>query len=65
MTEVGFNNQYYHLQNKMIDWCRDHIGPGGWLENPKNVWRIESAFGNTFFYFNNPEDATLFLLKWS
>lgn len=73
-TIVEFGKDHYHLQDKMEEWCEHNIGcnpgysnyvwskPDGW--EGSCTWCIASAFGNTFFYFKNHDDATFFALKW-
>jgi len=75
MKKVQFDKHYYHLQNDMQKWCKEYIGPGGW-GNPEPIndieyfdrdnlkWYIDCMFGNTFFFFRNDRDATLFMLRW-
>lgn len=63
--KINFGKDKYHLQQPMMDWCLANIGPGGWWREPNHLWNVSSAFGNTFFEFNNPKDATAFLLVWN
>lgn len=68
VTEVSFGKDQYHLQNTMITWCEENLGPGGWASYTAigvRNWAVESAFGNTFFYFRDPKDAMMFKLRWS
>ncbi len=65
MHEVVFGRDKYHLQGDMTKWCKENIGIGGWLKEEGQVWSVDSAFGNTFFKFNNESDMTLFLLRWA
>lgn len=67
MIEVSFDKDKYHLQNKMIEWCRNAFGPEMWC-NPKdhtNSWGWDSAFGHTVYYFKNEQDFVHFSLVWS
>lgn len=75
MKKVQFDKGRYHLQDEMQKWCKAHIGPGEW-GNPEPIndieyfdrkgvkWCIDCMFGNTFFFFRDDRDATMFLLKW-
>lgn len=77
-ASIEFGKDQYHLQNTMVAWCVDNIGPGSWIFNqyPKDwtgllsangepaVWAVSSAFGTTFFSFLNEKDATMFSLRW-
>jgi hypothetical protein len=55
----------YHLQQDMIEWCKENFGlGGGWVEDEVSHWSVSSAFGNTFFKFKREADATLFALRW-
>jgi hypothetical protein len=74
MIEIKFGKDRYHLNGAMEVWCAEHIGPGGWVHefSPKTwegldrkIWVMHSMFGNTTFLFKNPEDATLFALRWA
>lgn len=60
----------------MQHWCQDQFGSGCWgkLDDVERYgiprtgnerWGYDSAFGNFCFYFKNPEDATLFSLRWA
>lgn len=67
MTEVVMSKRMYHLQADMVDWCKQHIGDGGWKWGSNQIdgkWNVVSAFGTTFFNFVNPADATAFALRW-
>jgi len=65
MREIVIGKRRYHLQEQMINWCKNNIGPGSWFKNePGNVWSVSSMFGSTFFVFNRDEDATAFVLRW-
>lgn len=58
----------------MVRWCNDYLGENPaykdwvWAEpvtwEGLGNWCVSSMFGNTFFYFKNPSDATAFKLKW-
>jgi hypothetical protein len=65
VVKIHFGKEKYHLQGPMYDWCQTNIGLGGWFREPGHVWNMSSAFGNTFFEFDNPKDATAFLLVWN
>lgn len=68
-SSVRFGKDKYHLQGQMEEWCRQHLGNGGWAyklsDVPDNFWCIQSMFGNTTFTFRNEQDATMFRLVWS
>lgn len=73
MVELKYGKGYYHLQSVMYDWCEEKFGPGTWA-SPQNGefpswakcdWTMDTIFGNTFVYFKNAQDATLFALRWS
>jgi len=66
--EVGFDNTRYHQQDEMIQWCRKHIGPGGWehtIDHVEGIWCVYSMFGNTWFKFDEDKHAVLFKLRWA
>lgn len=65
LIRISFDRNYYHLQNDMVDWCREKFGYGNWNHNiGENKWSIESMFGYTHFYFRDEKDAVLFTLTW-
>lgn len=69
MITVKFGKDRYHLQETMIKWCREHISANyGWREPNRerwgDDWGIACAFGTTFFYFVDEEDAMFFKLRW-
>jgi hypothetical protein len=68
LIRFSFGKDRFHEQNKMLEWCKDNLGPGGYYaftNNPENAkWAIESMFGTTHFFFQDPKDAVLFGLKW-
>ena len=53
MTEFVFDKHSHHLQNEMVRWCEENIGPGGWLNEPYYIWHVSAVFGNTFFKFKH------------
>lgn len=75
MKTVHFGKSHYHLQGVMINWCNKHVGVNppndDWAWNTikewdrEGPWCIQSAFGNTWFYFKNDSDATMFALRWA
>jgi hypothetical protein len=64
MIEFVFDKHSHHLQNEMVRWCEENIGPGGWLNEPYYIWHVSAVFGNTFFKFKHKKDAAAFSLKW-
>jgi len=67
MTEVWFGKDKYHLHQEMYQWCRDHLGAGGFgipFRNSDDRWGLDINFGNACFYFKHDADAVLFALKW-
>lgn len=67
IIEIEFGKDRFHQQNEMIQWCKHNLGEGGWGGYNKTgikQWAVESMFGNTFFYFRNPNDAFMFKLMW-
>lgn len=64
-TTVSFGKRWYHRHAEMMGWCTDRLGEGGWEDwDGSSVWLITCNFGNTKFYFANPEDATAFTLHF-
>lgn len=45
-----------------LDWCKQHQGQGGF----QFLWSLEDANGTVLglFYFEYPEDHTMFILRW-
>lgn len=77
MTEITLNSGYLSRQWEIFEWCERRFGPGIWASidcSNRNTegyfrwagttWIMDSIFGNTHVYFKNPEDATMFQLKW-
>ena len=70
---ITFGKDRYHLNGAMEQWCKQHIGEGGWsYANPKTwegmhgkIWVMHSMFGNTTFAFKDSKDLTMFLLRWA
>ena len=48
----------------MQQWCRDLFGPFGREAADAPQWSI-SVDGRSNLFFKNPEDVTLFLLRWT
>ena len=74
MNEITFGKDRYSQQNEIADWCREHIGPGGWtLEDYKTwhwttdgkIWAMYGMFGNITYAFKEPKHLTAFILRWS
>ena len=64
MIEFVFDKHSHHLQNEMVRWCEENIGPGGWLNEPYYIWHVRAVFGNTFFMFEHEKDAIAFSTRW-
>ena len=64
MNSVTFGKDRYHEIQNMISWLMANVGHGGYLDDPEGLWKIEQAFGNSFFTFVEEKDATLFALRW-
>ena len=74
MIKIHYDKEQYSLIRSKEDWCNEHIGKGSW-QNPEYwslgwdqcsevKWAITSAFGNSFFFFKEERDATMFILRW-
>jgi hypothetical protein len=69
---ITFSKRRYHEHRDMVDWCSEHIGPGGWTwDTPKTwegmgdkIWGVFAVFGDTTFFFKDPKNLTLFILRW-
>lgn len=71
MKELRFGKDRYHLHSEIEEWCKKHVGPGGWYSGGEIIswkalgkWRISCTFGNTTISFKNDEDAVAFKLVW-
>ena len=70
MYKITFGRDRYHQHRDMEDWCRQHLGEGGWhTVNPDDLreeanWSIDQMFGNTTFRFKNARDYSKFVVKW-
>jgi hypothetical protein len=65
MTEINISKRRYPELTVMIVWCRENIGPGGYIQNDDDPWSIVTNFGNSIFSFVNERDATMFALRWT
>ena len=73
MNQITFGKDRYHLHLEMIQWCKNHIGPGEWtFDSPKTwegmgekVWVVHSMFGNTTYCFKEEKHLSWFILRWS
>jgi hypothetical protein len=65
ITSISFNKRRYHEIDIMLDWCRERIGTGGYMDSPEHLWTVTSIYGYTTFYFRRAQDATLFQLRWA
>jgi hypothetical protein len=69
---ITLSKRRYHEHRDMVDWCSEHIGPGGWSwDTPKTwedmgnkIWVVFGVFGNITFFFKDPKHLTYFILKW-
>ncbi len=68
---ITFNNQKYHLAEKMREWCSKNVGVGFWTDNPNmndfesgKKWAIHQMFGNTTFFFISEIDWLNFQNNW-
>lgn len=62
MTEVVkiSEDQYPHC----LRWCLENLGPLPARRNGCERWGVDLAVGRVYFYFDDPRDATLFILRW-
>lgn len=69
VTKVTLGKDRYHQQQEIIRWCRETLGPGGWnrslvINDSGDVWRVDSMFGHTHFWFREEKHYMLFCLRW-
>ncbi len=62
--KVTFGREKYPLLNEIQEWCRANIGAGGYITRDHCVWRIETSFGYSKFYFTHEKHYMLFMLRW-
>lgn len=62
--KVQLDRGYFHMLSEIADWCRDNIGPGGYIVRDHCVWEMKTTFGHTTFYFKREKDMSLFVLRW-
>jgi hypothetical protein len=48
-------------EDEMRQWCEQLYGPGG----RKQRWRFGWIQEDSTFYFKNPKDASMFVLRWT
>ncbi len=61
--KVMFSGQMAAKHNEIQDWCKQTFGPGG--RSKKLRWRFGWTDKNDTYYFKNPKDASMFLLRWT
>lgn len=54
-TEVTVDQKKYPDRDEIKRWCQKH----------PSHYRFYNGYFNNKWYFENPEDATFFLLRWS
>ena len=62
MFEITYSNAYYHIQDLMILWCKEHIGHGGWeyiQPSDDRLWTVRCEFGQTTFSFVKTQKQTI------
>jgi len=69
VTKVTLGREHYHRQSEIMDWCEKNLGPGGWsrslvISGGDDVWRVDSMFGHTHFWFKEERHYLLFCLRW-
>ena len=69
VTKVTLGKERYHQQEEIVRWCKQNLGPGGWnrslvLNATGDLWRVDSMFGSTMFWFKDERHYLLFCLKW-
>ena len=68
LIEFHFGKSRYHDQAEIRQWIEDSFGPGKYgaeaASEGISTWSWETQFGNTYYYFVNEEDATMFALRW-
>jgi hypothetical protein len=55
----------YQRANSAMIWCKDNLGTQCYMAYPKGIWQHAYVDGIDRFRFENEQDATLFLLRWS
>ncbi len=65
--QVHFGKDRYHQVEDMLGWCENQFGEGGYIysANDTERWALVIAFGKSSWLFKNPEDATMFALRWT
>lgn len=61
-TKIG--REKYHLHNEIMQWCNEHIGNGGYTQEPNSVWDMTIIFGTATYYFKYERDLIFFNLRW-
>jgi hypothetical protein len=59
--KVTISNVTTTVKNEQLKWCENTFGKGG----RKKRWRYGWIQADTTFYFREPKDATMFMLRWS
>ena len=69
IIEFVINEDRYHLQQAMIEWCKVNISQNyGWREPDRlrwgDDWGVATDSGITSFMFLEHKHATVFALRW-
>ena len=60
--KVIFEPRWADQEHRPIQqWCEKTFGPGG----RKMRWRFGWTNVNSTYYFRNPKDLSMFILRWS
>jgi hypothetical protein len=62
-TIIG--KEKYHMHNEIMQWCNDHIGDGGYTQQPNPLWDMVLVYGTATYYFKHERDLVFFTLRWS
>jgi hypothetical protein len=64
-NKIRFDKRRYHELGEMSQWCRENIGPGGYIDEPEYLWTMTTMFGETDFIFKDEKHAEWFALRWA
>lgn len=65
MIQITLGREYYHLEEKISSWCKEHFGPVDFFTPHNNQrWYRDMMFGYQDYHFAKEEDASFFTLYW-
>lgn len=64
MIQIRLDRKYYHLHEKIGNWCAEHFGPVEIYNHGNSRWSRDMMFGYQDYHFAKEADASFFTLRW-